>query len=293
MRIIRLYVSIAFCIISAYALQDVLARAEGIGFEGIQWRLVEVGGVSVSLPANAKPPYMMFDQANKKVTGYGGCNNFFAGYERDGGKLKFGPVGSTRRACPNTETALEAVFFMALANARGWNITDGRLQLIDDENVLARFTMTTGDSTAVDPGSMTYISPWLPSGKVILSHGECRMIALTGSVSEIVVRLSDKRGFGVIDGNQAGVVILATDLGGSGTFYDLALITKDADGWANRDVFFLGDRVKVHSVAIEDNHVVVSLAIHGPDDPLCCPALEVKQRFAVRGGRLVPSTERK
>lgn len=140
------------------------------GLEGIQWRLVEVGGAPVSTPANEKQPYIMFDPATKKVTGYAGCNNFFAGYERDGTKLKFGLIGSTRRACPDPETAVEAGYFKALANAREWKIGDDALLLVDGDEILARFTMVMGDDAVVDPGSLTYISPRLPSGRVTLSR---------------------------------------------------------------------------------------------------------------------------
>ncbi len=288
MRMTGLYTLVVFCIASACALPSAFAGGEGIGLEGIEWRLVEVGGVPIALPADERQPSIVFDPAKKTATGYSGCNSFFAGYERDGAKLKFGPVGSTRRACPDPETALEGVFFSALGNARGWNITDGRLQLTDNGSVLARFTMAKGGDAAVDPESMTYISRRLPSGKVTLSHGEYRMPAAPGSASEIVVRLTRKRVFGVINGGQAGAVILATDFGGSGTFYDLALLSKEGDGWVNTDVTFLGERVMITSVGIEDDHIVVRMITHGPDDPMCCPTLGVERRFAVRGRRLVP-----
>ncbi len=129
MRMAGLYTLIAFCVVSACAFPGVLSGEEGIGLEGIEWRLGEVGGVPVSLPADEKQPHITFDPAKKKATGYSGCNSFFAGYERDGAKLKFGPIGSTRRACPDPKTALEGVFFSALADTLGWNITDGRLLL--------------------------------------------------------------------------------------------------------------------------------------------------------------------
>lgn len=312
MRMAGLYTLVAFCIVAACGLTGCAGPAASArqnpvgemttdsralpgeqhpasnGFEGIEWRLVEVGGVPVSLPADEKQPSIMFDPANKKATGYSGCNSFFAGYERDGAKLKFGPIGATRRACPDPETALEGVFFKALESTRGWNIADGRLQLTDNGNVLARFTMAKGGDAAADPESMTYISRRLPSGKVTLSHGECRLPAAPGSASEIVVRLTRKRVFGVINGAQAGAVILATDFGGSGTFYDLALLSKEGDGWVNTDVTFLGERVRITSVGIEDDHIVVRMITQGPEDPMCCPTLGVKRRFAIQGNRLVP-----
>ncbi|MGE5301349.1 MAG: hypothetical protein ACM3MB_10395 [Acidobacteriota bacterium] len=59
----------------------------------------------------------------------------------------------------------------------------------------------------------------------------------------------------------------------------------------NTDIAFLGDRVKVHSLEIRDNQFVVAMTTHGPRDPMCCPTLEVKKRFAVQGSSLVPVPE--
>ncbi|MDH4185726.1 MAG: META domain-containing protein [Nitrospira sp.] len=262
-----------------------------IGSEGIEWRLVEVGGEPVSPLANEKQPYIMFDPAQKRATGFAGCNNSFGSYELDGASLKFGSVGSTRRACPDMETGLETEFFKALEKTRGWKIRDGNLLLLEDEKVLARFTMVKGDETAVDLESMTFLSTWFPSGKVTLSHGEYREAAAPGSASEIVVKLTGKRVFGLVNGRQTGAAVLVTDPGGSGTFYDLALLTKEAEGWVNADTVLLGDRVKVHSVEIKDNFIVIVMTTHGPNDPMCCPTLEVQKRFTVEESHLVPVAE--
>ena len=111
-----------------------------VGIEGTKWRLVEVSGAPVSPLAGEKQPHILFDPAQKKVTGFAGCNNFFAGYEIDGASLKFGPVGSTRMSCPDLEMSLETEVFKALDKTRAWEIRDGRLLLLDDGNVLSRFT---------------------------------------------------------------------------------------------------------------------------------------------------------
>jgi hypothetical protein len=50
----------------------------------------------------------------------------------------------------------------------------------------------------------------------------------------------------------------------------------------------LGDRVKVNSVRIEENLIVVDMVTHGPNDPMCCPTQQVVQRYALEGNELVP-----
>jgi hypothetical protein len=56
----------------------------------------------------------------------------------------------------------------------------------------------------------------------------------------------------------------------------------------NTDTILLGDRVKLNSVAIEGDEIVVSITTHAPRDPQCCPTQDVQQRYIVRDGRLVP-----
>jgi hypothetical protein len=81
--------------------------------------------------------------------------------------------------------------------------------------------------------------------------------------------------------------VVVTTLDGTGTFYELALLIESAQGWTNTDTVLLGDRVKVHSVAIERDRVAVAMTTHGPQDPMCCPTLEIIKHFAVQSDRLV------
>ena len=267
---------------------NVGAAGNNLPVEGTRWRLVEVGGAPVSPLAGEKQPHIMLDPAQKKASGFAGCNSFFGSYERDGPALKFGPVGSTRMACPDLETGLEAEVFKALEKTRSWEIREGSLLLLDDSGVLARFTTARKDAAAVDLESMTVLSRWFPSGKATLSHGEYRKPAAPGSASETVVKLSDKRVFGLINGRETGAVILVTDPGGSGTFRDLALLIKEAAGWVNTDTVLLGDRVKVQSIEVTGDTIVIKMITHGPGDPMCCPSSAVVKRFAVTENRLVP-----
>jgi heat shock protein HslJ len=134
---------------------------------------------------------------------------------------------------------------------------------------------------------MTYRSSWRESGEVTLAQGVYRAPAAPGSAAELIVRLTDRQAFGKIDGKDAGAVVLITQAGGSGSFFDLALLTRKAGDWVNSDVASLGDRVDVQGLAVRDNQVVVTLITHGPNDLMCCPTLRVERRFTVQGGKLV------
>lgn len=287
-RSIGLAVALFFISLAAWGGEDVPPAP---GLEGVAWRLIEVKGAAVPLLSGGKQPSLTLDGAQKKASGYSGCNNYFSTYELNGASLKFGLIGATRRACPEPQNGVETAFLQVLEGTRGWRIEKGILILLDGEAVLARFTTASGGADRADPASMTYRMQSLSSGSVTLVNGAYHAPAAPGSAAETVVKLTDKQAFGTMQGRDAGAVVLVASFGGTGSFYELAFLSRGATGWENKDTVLLGDRVKVHSVEIESDHVVVRMTTHGPQDPFCCPTLEVTKRFAVKENRLVPDTE--
>ena len=89
------------------------------------------------------------------------------------------------------------------------------------------------------------------------------------------------------DGVEDAAVILAENSGGSGVFIYVAAVA-DQDGAAvNQATQFVGDRTQINSLVIENGEIVLYAVTHGPDDPLCCPTLEVTLRFRLEGDQLV------
>ncbi len=78
-------------------------------------------------------------QGEGKVSGHGGCNRFFGGYETGAeGQLSFSALGATRMACPGLIMQQEAAFMGLLENTRAMKPDGTRLLLLDDQqNVLA------------------------------------------------------------------------------------------------------------------------------------------------------------
>jgi len=150
----------------------------------------------------------------------------------------------------------------------------------------ARAQATLNDTT-IDFDSILFSSTRTRSGNVRFAHGEYRERLAPGSASELVVTVTDRWAMGDVNGGEAVGVVLATDLGGSGTFYDLALLMKTPEGWRHADTVFLGDRVRIRSVALHGNRLVVDMISHAPHDPLCCPSSREKRVFAIDTGRLV------
>jgi hypothetical protein len=84
----------------------------------------------------------------------------------------------------------------------------------------------TGNSDEIDFNTITVLSDWTKSGTVRLTDGEYRKSTAPDSSTNIVVKLTDKKVEARINGKDTAAVILATDPGGSGTFFDLALLVK-------------------------------------------------------------------
>lgn len=55
-----------------------------------------------------------------RVTGRGGCNNYFGSYTATGAEITIGDMGSTRMTCPHLE--FETLYFEVLGKARNVNI---------------------------------------------------------------------------------------------------------------------------------------------------------------------------
>ncbi len=144
----------------------------------------------------------------------------------------------------------------------------------------------TTNGTADDLREITFRSDRFPSG-VTLKNGQYQEPAAPGAAGATVVKLTDWRSFGAVNGRDTAAVIIVTDTGGSGTFFDLALLFKKEGSWVNVDTLFLGDRVKVQAVDIRDQEIQVSLTVHGPRDAQCCPTQERTLRFAIQSDRLV------
>ena len=283
----RVFLTAFTCLLPTVLFGGAAAASEGP--ERVEWRLVVLGNATVPALPGGRQPSFRLDHAQKRVTGYAGCNNFFGSYELAGVSLRFGPLAATRRACPEPQSSVETKYLGALARVRGWKLDRGDLLLVVDGEVLARFATKPADAPGPGLEALIFQSKVYMGGVVTLTHGEYRAPAAPGSASEVIAKLSPKRAFGSMNGREFGAVVITTSMGGTGTFYELALLTKQASGWVNTDTVLLGDRIDLHSLTIDNSQIVVSMTTQGPKDPMCCPTLSVQRRFAVRDNRLVPT----
>ena len=101
---------------------------------GKDWTLVKLNGQQIVPSTTFKSPFLRFEE--QKVHGNAGCNSLNGttklGEPRE---LHFGPLMTTKMACPGLQT--ETDFLSALALVDHFSITNNTLQLLKGDEVLA------------------------------------------------------------------------------------------------------------------------------------------------------------
>jgi putative lipoprotein len=95
------------------------------------WRPERLNGSPVDAESGMR---LTFDAAGQ-VEGNTGCNRFFGAYELDGTAIRFGPLGTTRRACREPAQSFETAYLAALQSVTQIAGTDERLALSDASGV--------------------------------------------------------------------------------------------------------------------------------------------------------------
>ncbi|MBI5396244.1 MAG: hypothetical protein HZA91_13190 [Verrucomicrobia bacterium] len=137
-----------------------------------------------------------------------------------------------------------------------------------------------------------YDSEWPANRRARLRNGAYREPYTFGS-NELVIWLSQKVAFGELNGDGAGdaAVVLIADPGGSGTFFNLAVVLNESGQPRHVASTPLGDRVKIESLAITDRKIIVGMLVRGPGDPKDNPTLRVSRVFTFHTGRLAEVTQ--
>ncbi len=237
---------------------------------------------------------MQLDPETGNMAGKAACNNYFASYEIADGKITLGPAGSTMMMCPEPQMNLEFAFHAALAEVAGYELVDNALTLTNAAGeMVLQFRVdpyvTTNLFTRELMGTAIFMCQHADPCTVQLSNGEYAE-PIENSAAYLIVRLTNIAVFSDLDGDgiEEAAVVLITDTGGSGTFYDLAVVKNHEGELINTALTTLGDRVQINSLTVEDGDlIVVDMLAAGPDDPLCCPNTPVVQRYQLDGGTLI------
>jgi hypothetical protein len=137
------------------------------------------------------------------------------------------------------------------------------------------------------------ISEVLPEngGQVKLKDGYFEA-AQPNSASNIKVKLI-KNAIGDLnrDSLEDGFSILSVETGGSGTFIYLIAITNQQGQPVQAAENFLGDRVKINSLRIENEVLHVDMQTHKETDPACCPSESITKKFVIEDEKFVEIIE--
>jgi heat shock protein HslJ len=108
-----------------------------VALEGTEWRLVDIGGQPAPAGADStRHPGFTLLADGRKVQGSAGCNRMKGTYKLGGKKLKFGPLATTRMACPAMET--ETAFLKALEATTRYELSGSSLTLYGADTAVAR-----------------------------------------------------------------------------------------------------------------------------------------------------------
>lgn len=231
------------------------------------------------------------------IFGSAGCNRYSGSFTVDGDQLSIVPLAMTMMLCIEPEGVMEqeAAYVAALETVATYSIDGDRLEMRTADGALAvGFVAAAPEAApAVDAetmaalGNLAYSNTALFTDTVQLVSGVYTETVAPGSAMVAYVELTDIAAAGELNGEPAYAVILISNGGGSGVFYDLAVVMVVDGQWTNVATTALGDRVVINSLAIGNNQVVVDMITQGPEDPMCCPTQQVVVAYELVDGELV------
>jgi len=284
----------------------VFGVSEAAPMTGTPWKLnlLDDGEGKVISTIAGTEITMVFSE-DGSLSGSSGCNTYNGPYEIKAEQITIGPIASTMMSCTDPGLIMEQEFayLQMLETVTNYQIKGNELELVNAKGARLIFIAQSGD-IALQPAlpetkvptkqeleNTTYTTEWTESGLAPLVDGEYREPIAPDSATELVVSLTDYLVAGEIGtAGQASAVILVTQPGGSGSFYDLAVVAKINGEPNNLATIFIGDRVLINNIFIENGEVVLDMIIHGSEDPMCCPTQHAIQRFALQGSELVPTS---
>jgi len=146
-------------------------------------------------------------------------------------------------------------------------------------------------SAPPDLANHAYPSDFSASDLITLKDGQYSEPAAPDSASLMTVNLVSSAA-GELNGNGRpdGAAILVTNAGGSGSFYELAVVIAHGSDAQEVGMVLLGDRTPVTHLSIRDEKVIVELRTRGPDDSMAVTTRTETQQYIWRDGQLVRST---
>lgn len=94
------------------------------------WKVIQMDGIE---SLKNFPTFVFADEENR-VSGYAGCNNYFASYNLNGSEITFGDAGSTRKMC--ADMSVEDAFLKKMNQIAYYKLVKSELHLFDAKDKL-------------------------------------------------------------------------------------------------------------------------------------------------------------
>ncbi|MEZ4557560.1 MAG: META domain-containing protein [Caldilineaceae bacterium] len=268
---------------------------------GSTWEWVEFqSGDGSTLTVDNPTVYTLLLNDDATVAIQADCNYAAGTYNLNGSSLTIALGPMTMAMCP--PDSLSDRYVRMLGDVVTYVVEDNVLYLnlkMDAGNMVFKPLGTTPDADE-EAGTeqiqqalanMTYNDIAVFDGPVTLSDGEYEgEPAVAGAATRPVVTLTDWMAVGKLNGTPSAATILVSNGGGSGSFYDLAIV-QEVDGEpTNVATTLLGDRVVIEALDIEENQVIVQMVEQGPGDAACCPTQRVLNAYQLEDGTLTQTT---
>ena len=151
---------------------------------------------------------------------------------------------------------------------------------------------TTAKLTIDSLKNLEYKVEYTQNGVAKLENGEYQEAAAPGSATKIVVQLTGYIAFGDLNNDKVedSAVILVSQPGGSGTFYDLASVLNKDGNLKSTNSIFLGDRIKIKIISINSGIITVNYLERKEDQAMADePTVDKTQTFIVENDILSPT----
>jgi len=104
----------------------------------------------------------------------------------------------------------------------------------------------------------------------------------------LVAQLLPQAAFGDIngDGSEDAVLLLAENMGGSGTFVSLIGLVASGNGFTQVPAVLVDDRPLINSLTLDGNKIVLDADIHGVNDLAVSPSMKVVEQYQLYNGNL-------
>jgi heat shock protein HslJ len=120
-----------FALVTLKVMRDKSANAvpTAADLSASAWRPSHIGEMAVD---DDTAMFVQFE-ADGRITGHGGCNNFFSRYQLEDNKIHVEPIGISRKACePPAVMSIELSFVQALQLATTVAGVDNRMAMRND-----------------------------------------------------------------------------------------------------------------------------------------------------------------